>query len=133
MRHYLFPAISGLFVWFFATIFFVLFGDYVLFRPGTKEFVLSTFLLLVGTGILLYGVTMVYLLFDKTENASLKFGLLGTMIGLMLDTFSLSNHIFIFPKLNDSQVIAFSAWMAFAYALYILIPAIINKHQKTNR
>lgn len=116
---------------FFATIFFVLFGDRVLFGPGTDSYVISLLLLGVGTGCLLWGVTYVYLLFDKSKNAALKFGIIGSIIGLSLDTFSLSNHHFIFPQLDDSQVIAFTAWMSFAYALYLLIPAMINQRRST--
>ena len=131
MKGYLFTALSGVLVWFFATIFFVLFGDRVLFGPGTDSYVISLLLLGVGTGCLLWGVTYVYLLFDKSKNAALKFGIIGSIIGLSLDTFSLSNHHFIFPQLDDSQVIAFTAWMSFAYALYLIIPAIINQRRST--
>lgn len=131
MKGYLFTAIWGVFVWLFATFFFRFFGEHVLFSPKTSEFVISTFLLLAGTAVLLWGVTFVYVLFDKTNYAALKFGILGTIIGLALDTFSLSNHDFFFPKLNDSQVIAFTAWMSFAYALYLLIPSFV--HQKLSQ
>ncbi|MBO8157517.1 MAG: DUF5367 family protein [Bacillaceae bacterium] len=126
--------LSGVLVWFFATMFFVLFGERVLFSPGTENFITSIILLVIGTGLLLWGVTYVYLLFDKSNNAPLKFGIIGTIIGLSLDTFSLSNHSLVFPKLDEPQVIAFTAWMSFAYALYLFIPAMINKqrikHQK---
>ncbi|MFO1445095.1 DUF5367 family protein [Bacillus sp. Bva_UNVM-123] len=117
----------GGFVWLFATIFFKFFGEHVLFSPGTNDFIISIILLLVGTSALLFGITYVYLLFDKTNNAALKFGVFGTIIGLALDTFSLSNHHLVFPNLNDSQVIAFTAWMSFAYALYLFIPLMINQ------
>ncbi|WP_223068952.1 DUF5367 family protein [Paenibacillus caui] len=127
MKSYLFTAIWGVIVWLAATLFFVIFGEYVLFSPGTKAFISSFLLLVVGTGAALWAVTNVYLLFDKTDHASLKFGVMGTIIGLSLDTFSLSNHYFIFPKLDDSQVIAFTAWMSMAYALYLLIPAMMNQ------
>lgn len=126
MKSYLYTAIWGVLVWLFATIFFMVFGEHVLFNPGTNEFIFSILLLLVATGALLWGVTYLYLIFDKTNYASLRFGIIGTIIGLSLDTFSLSNHHFIFPKLDDSQVIAFTAWMSFAYALYLLIPVSIN-------
>ncbi|MGG3574096.1 DUF5367 family protein [Bacillus gobiensis] len=130
MKNYLYTALWGVIVWFFATIFFVLIGDRVLYSPGTSAFTISIVFLLIGTGILLSGVTYVYLIFDKSENAALKFGLIGTIIGLTLDTFSISNHHVIFPKLNDSQVIAFTAWMTFAYALFLIIPTIINERKK---
>ncbi|WP_048602189.1 DUF5367 family protein [Rubeoparvulum massiliense] len=129
MKGYLFTAIWGVLVWFFATLFFRLFGEYVLFSPVTNEFVFSIFLLLVGTAVLLWGVTYMYLLFDKTNNAPLKFGVIGTIIGLALDTFSISNHHMVFPKLDESQVIAFTTWMSFAYALYLFIPLMFNRKQ----
>lgn len=132
MRGYLFTAIWGVFVWLFAILFFPFFGEYVLFSPATREFAISIFLLLVGTAILLGIVTFLYVLFDKTSNAALKFGIVGTMIGLVLDTFSLSYHDIVFPKLNDSQVIAFTAWMSFAYALYLWIPFMFSLKRKTS-
>ena len=131
MNGYLFAVVSGVLVWFLATMFFVLLGDRVLFSPGTDNYGISLLLLVVGTGGLLWGVTYVYLLFDKSRNAPLKFGIIGSIIGLSLDTFSLSNHNLIFPKLDDSQVIAFTAWMSFAYALYLFIPAMINQKRST--
>ncbi|MBK3494146.1 DUF5367 family protein [Viridibacillus sp. YIM B01967] len=130
MKEYFKTALWGILIWVFVTVFFIYFGEHVLFSPGTNSFVISLFLLLVGTGFLLVGVTCLYLLFDKSDNSPLKFGLVGTTIGLILDTFSLSNHHFIFPELDDSQVIAFAAWMSFAYALYLLIPTLIYKLRK---
>ena len=126
MKDYVFTAMWGILVWLFATLFFRIFGEYVLFDPGTHEFVVSILLLLIGTSVLLYGITFVYLLIDKTNNAALRFGIMGTIIGLVLDTFSLSNHHFVFPALDPSQVIAFSTWMSFAYALYLFIPFMFN-------
>lgn len=122
MKKYFNTVIWGVLIWFFATLFFVYFGEHVLYSPGTAAFVISTFILLIGTGLLLWGASLLYLKFDQSYNASLKFGLVGTMIGLALDTFSLANHQLIFPNLDDSQIIAFTAWMSSAYALYLLIP-----------
>ena len=127
MKGYLITVIWGVLVWFFATMFFVFFGESVLFSPGTDSFIISTILLVTGTGILLWVVTYVYLFFDKSNNAPIKFGIIGTIICLSLDTFALTNHNFIFPKLDNSQVIAFTAWMSFAYALYLFIPVMINR------
>lgn len=133
MKGYLFTILSGILVWLFATMFFVFFGDLVLFSPGTTNYGMSLLLLIAGTGCLLWGVTYVYLFFDKSKNAALKFGIVGTIVGLSLDTFSLSNHNLIFSKLDDSQVIAFTAWMSFAYALYLLIPAIIHQKNRISK
>ncbi|HCX47598.1 MAG TPA: hypothetical protein DG757_00840 [Bacillus sp. (in: Bacteria)] len=133
MRGYLFTALWGIVVWIFATLFFVLFGKQVLFSPGSSSFVMSILLLIVGTAILLVGTTSLYLWFDKSENASLKFGIIGAIVGLTLDTFSLSNHQYIFPQLSESQVIAFTVWMSFAYALYLIIPTMINERNKKGK
>lgn len=126
MKGYVISILWGSLVWFFATMFFVLFGEHVLFSPGTENYVTSMLLLVTGTGLLLWAVTYMYLLFDKSKHAPLKFGVVGTIIGLSLDTLSLSNHSLIFPKLDEAQVIAFTAWMSFAYALYLFIPAMVN-------
>lgn len=129
MKKYLITALWGVFIWFFATLFFVFFGEHVLFSPGKENFTTSILLLVLGTGLLLWGVTYIYLFFDKSKNAPLKFGIIGTIIGLSLDTFSISNHQLIFPKLDESKVIAFTTWMSFAYALYLFIPAMINQQR----
>jgi len=130
MKSYIVTAIWGLFIWLFATLFFVFFGDRVLFPPGTEEFMISLLLLLIGTALLLWLVTYLYLLVDKSENAAIKFGIIGTMLGLALDTFSLANHQLLFPKLSYQQVIAFTAWLTFAYAIYLFIPAIMNLQKR---
>lgn len=130
MKKYLLPMAGGIIVWFFATLFFILFGEDVLHRPGTKPFVVSTVLLIIGTGLLLVIVTKLYLLLDRSKNAALRLGIIGTIVGLILDTFSLSSHDYVFPQLSDSQIIAFTVWMSFAYALYLIIPSIMNEQMK---
>lgn len=127
MKGYLFTTMWGILVWLFATLFFRFFGEYILFSPTTNEFFISISLLLVGTSVLLWGVTYLYLLFDKTNNAPLKFAVIGSIIGLALDTFTLTYYDIVFPKLDDPQVIAFTAWMSFAYALYLFIPLMFNR------
>ncbi|USG63392.1 DUF5367 domain-containing protein [Brevibacillus ruminantium] len=130
MKKYLLPSIWGLFVWILATLFFILFGNKVLYPPGTHEFTISLILLVACTGVVLWLVTTAYLIFDKTDHASLKFGIIGTIIGLTLDTFSISYHSFIFPALDESQVISFTAWMAIAYALYLVIPIMMDQNRR---
>ncbi|MBO8171724.1 MAG: DUF5367 family protein [Bacillaceae bacterium] len=130
MIKYGYTVVWGGGVWLFAILFFVFFGERVLYQPGTYAFYISTVLLLIGTGVLLLAVTYLYLRFDRSVNASLKFGVIGTIVGLFLDTFSLLFHRTIFPDLDESRVIAFTVWMSFAYALYLLIPAVINERMK---
>lgn len=133
MRSYLLTALWGVVVWFFATLFFVLFGKHVLYSPGTPPFKTNIIILVAVTGILLFAVTFLYQHFDKSKNAALKFGLIGTFLGLILDSFSLSNYYLIFPKLNESQIIAFTVWMSCAYALYLMIPTIMNVLQRRQK
>ena len=127
MRSCLFTAMWGVVVWLFATLFFRLFGEYVLFPPLSNAFWISTILLLIGTAAVLWGVTHAYRLFDQSNQAPVKFGVIGTMVGLALDTFSLTFHPIVFPQLDDAQVIAFTAWLSFAYALYLFIPFMIQQ------
>ncbi len=77
-------------------IFFRIFGEDVLFTPGTDAFMYSIAILLVGTAILLTLVIYLYTLFDKKDYAAIRFGIVGTMTGLVLDSFvffKLSNDI----------------------------------------
>ncbi|MGN7403672.1 DUF5367 family protein [Cytobacillus praedii] len=132
MKGHFLTVLWGVIVWFLATMFFVLFGNQVLFSPGTSSFVISTLILIAGTGVLLFAVTFLYLFFDRSRNAALRFGIIGTIIGLSLDTFSIAFHEMIFPELSHSQIIAFTVWMSFAYALYLIIPLLINEVKKRN-
>ncbi|MEK4304115.1 DUF5367 family protein [Oceanobacillus sp. M60] len=127
MKTYLFTAAWGVIVWGAATLFFRIFGEAVLFPPGTDAFMYSSGALLVGTAILLTLVIYLYTLFDKKEYAAIRFGIVGTMIGLLLDSFVFSNYQMIFPDLHETQVIAFSFWMTFAYALYLVIPFLFQQ------
>ncbi|WP_080873724.1 DUF5367 family protein [Oceanobacillus timonensis] len=127
MKTYLFTAAWGVIVWGAATLFFRIFGEKVLFPPGTDAFTYSSAMLLVGTAILLMLVVYLYTLFDKKDYAAIRFGIVGTMIGLVLDSFVFSNYQIIYPNLNETQVIAFSSWMSFAYALYLVIPFLFQQ------
>ncbi|TCZ79887.1 hypothetical protein E0485_03180 [Paenibacillus albiflavus] len=127
MKKHLFTLLWGLGVWLCATLFFIFLGKFVLYTPGTSSFTISIILLLAGTAVLLWGITHIYVLFDKTNHAALRFGIIGSILGLFLDTFSLSFHRTIFPLLEESQIIAFSAWMSCAYALFLVIPALLNQ------
>ncbi|WP_152656721.1 DUF5367 family protein [Oceanobacillus sp. CFH 90083] len=130
MKTYLFTAAWGVFVWIVATLFFRVFGEAVLFTPGTDAFMYSTAMLLVGTAILLTLVIYLYTLFDKKDYAAIRFGIVGTMIGLLLDSFVFSNYQLIFPNLAETQIIAFSSWMSFAYALYLVIPYLFQQKSR---
>lgn len=130
MKNYLFTAAWGLFFWGAATLFFRIFGEDVLFIPGTDAFMYSTAMLLTGTAVLLTLVIYFYTLFDKNDYAAIRFGIVGTMIGLGLDSFVFSNYQMMFPNLDETQIIAFSSWMSFAYALYLVIPFLFQQRRR---
>ncbi|OCA82752.1 DUF5367 family protein [Pseudobacillus wudalianchiensis] len=130
MKRYVLISCLGALVWLFATLFFVFFGERVLFSPGSASFFISLSLLISGTALLLWMITFLYSLFDQSKNAALTFGLIGTIVGLTFDAFSLANHHYVFPHLSDSKIIAFTVWMSFAYALYLIIPAVLNEWKK---
>lgn len=121
-----FTMLCALFVWAGATLFFFLFGHRVLVEPASGHYWLTLLLLEIGTAVLLYVVTLLYIRFDRKPNAAIKFAICGTAVGLFLDTFSVSYHSSVFANLSEGQVIAFTAWMSCAYALYITIPLLVH-------
>ncbi|MGO4899087.1 DUF5367 family protein [Bacillus sp. GM2] len=116
-------------VWLGATVFFMLFGSAVLAEPGQDAFMLRFLLLEAGTFTLLYAVILAYRRVDKSRFAAVKLGIVGSAVGLFLDTFSLWHHSLIFPALSKGQVIGFAVWMVFAYAMYLTIPLILEKRR----
>ncbi|MDE1455371.1 DUF5367 family protein, partial [Bacillus paralicheniformis] len=78
---------------------------------------------------LLYAVILAYRRVDKSRFAAVKLGIVGSAVGLCLDTFSLWHHSLIFPALSKGQVIGFAVWMVFAYAMYLMIPLILEKRR----
>lgn len=131
MKKILFPMTWAVLLWASATTFFVLFGHQVLVDPSLSSFWPTLILLEAGTAVCLYLLSLLYIRFDSSANALLIFALCGTATGLFLDTFSISYHSRFFPALSSGQVIAFTAWMSCAYALYITIPLLM--HYSRNR
>ncbi|MFC8149549.1 DUF5367 family protein [Bacillus paralicheniformis] len=116
-------------VWLGATVFFMLFGSAVLAEPGQDAFMLRFLLLEAGTFALLYAVILAYRRVDKSRFAAVKLGIVGSAVGLFLDTFSLWHHSWILPALSKGQVSGFAVWMVFAYAMYLMIPFILEKRR----
>ncbi|CAM5787102.1 MULTISPECIES: hypothetical protein [Brevibacillus] len=122
-REWVTPVVSGAIVWLLVTLFFRYFGHHVLVSV-THDLFFPVFLGLEAvTAIALYLVGLSYHLIDPSKYGLVRFGMLGTAVGLMLDSISLSNHTLFFPHMSDEQVLSFSVWVVFAYGLYILIPA----------
>lgn len=64
---------------------------------------------------------------DTTKYAVIKLGICGTAIGLILDSYILYNSSNIFSQLSSQQIISFTIWMVIAYALYLLIPFVMER------
>ncbi|MEJ8544559.1 hypothetical protein [Brevibacillus borstelensis] len=122
------PTVSGVIVWMLVTLFFRYFGHHVLVSV-THDLFFPIFLgLETVTAAALYLVGLGYRLIDPSKYGLVRFGMIGTAVGLLLDSVSLSNHSLFFPHMSDEQVLSFSVWVVFAYGLYILIPAWQNTH-----
>ena len=80
----------------------------------------------LGTAIALYFVMWLYKRIDTTKYAVIKLGICGTAIGLILDTYILYNSSNLFSQFSSQQIISFTIWMVIAYALYLIIPCIIQ-------
>ncbi|MGH1039540.1 DUF5367 family protein [Bacillus wiedmannii] len=113
-------------IWFVASAFFVVFGSSVLLEYTSNRFFLQMALLELGTAIALYFVMWLYQKLDTSKYAVIKLGICGTAIGLILDSYILYNSSRIFSQLSSQQIISFTIWMVIAYALYLIIPCIIQ-------
>ncbi|AEW54817.1 hypothetical protein ABE42_26490 [Bacillus thuringiensis] len=113
-------------VWFFASAFFIIFGSSVLLEYTSNRFFLQLTFLELATAIALYFVMWLYKRLDTTKYAVIKLGICGTAIGLILDTYILYNSSNLFSQFSSQQIISFTIWMVIAYALYLIIPCIIQ-------
>ncbi|ABS21716.1 hypothetical protein ACQVUL_01360 [Bacillus cytotoxicus] len=109
-------------VWFMASLFFILFGSYVLVEITSSLFLPMLLILEIGTAIALYVVLGFYQKIDSSRYAAIKLGIFGTGIGLFLDSFLLYYASTLFPQLSLQQMISFTIWMVFVYVLYLFIP-----------
>lgn len=113
-------------IWLFASVFFIIFGSSVLLEYTSNRFFLQLMFLELGTAIALYCVMWLYKKLDTTKYAVIKLGICGTAIGLILDTYILYNSSNLFSQFSSQQIISFTIWMVIAYALYLIIPCIIQ-------
>ncbi|EMA6341817.1 hypothetical protein ACO11K_000058 [Bacillus cytotoxicus] len=109
-------------VWFMASLFFILFGSYVLVEITSSLFLPMLLILEIGTAIALCVVLRFYQKIDSSRYAAIKLGIFGTGIGLFLDSFLLYYASTLFPQLSLQQILSFTIWMVFAYVLYLFIP-----------
>ncbi|WP_156922312.1 DUF5367 family protein [Cohnella thermotolerans] len=118
----------GIAMWALATLFFILFGHWVLVDTGNPQFGASLFLLEALTVLILLGLSLIIRLrlFPEPGSAT-RLGFIGAAVGLLLDTFSIWYRDNVFPKFDEGQHHAFTIWMTLAYALFLLVPAITDR------
>ncbi|MFC5701956.1 hypothetical protein ACFPVX_11715 [Cohnella faecalis] len=115
-------------VWIVSTLFFSLFGDWVLGEVGEANFGSSLFLLEILTFLVLIGLSLVVRLrlFPEKGSAT-RFGFTAAAVGLLLDTFTVMKREQVFPDFSEQQHHAWSVWMTLAYAMFLLVPAVVDR------
>lgn len=118
----------GFAMWALSTLFFMLFGDWVLVAAEDRQFSASLFLLEALTALVILGAAIsVRLRLFTAPGSATRFGFIGTAIGLLLNTFVLLYRDKVLYDLDEGQYHAFTVWMTLAYALFLLLPAIADR------
>jgi hypothetical protein len=118
----------GVGVWAVPTLFFLLFGDWVVLGVGDPYFGSSLFLLEMLTLLLLIGMALIVRLKLLRERGSAtRFGFVAAAVGLLLNTFTVWHRDSVFPAFDEAQHHSFTVWMTLAYALTLLVPAIVDR------
>ncbi|MFD0671515.1 hypothetical protein [Cohnella sp. GCM10027633] len=127
MRQRLIMAGLGAGVWAVSTLFFLLLGDWILPSEG-EQLGSALFLLLLLTFLLLIGAAVVVRLrVFREKGSATRFGFVATVIGLALNSFVIANRDSVFTKFDSFQHQSFTVWMTAAYALTLVIPAIVDR------
>ncbi|MCC3375580.1 DUF5367 family protein [Cohnella sp. REN36] len=134
LRQMLILSGLGIAMWAIAMLFFMLFGDWVLVSVGEPQFGASLFLLEALTVLVLIGAALVVRLklFPAAGSAT-RFGYVGTLLGLALDTFVVWYRERVFPDFDEGQHHAFTIWMTLAYVFVLLVPLIVDRLVRTKR
>ncbi|TJY40955.1 hypothetical protein E5161_14665 [Cohnella pontilimi] len=128
MRQGLILTGLGIAVWGAATLFFRLFGDWVLVEQGDAHFGSSLFLLEMLTLLVLIGLALVVRLrWFRERGSATRFGYIATAVGLLLYTYTMLNREAVFPSFSPGQHQAFTVWMTLGYALTLLVPAAVDR------
>ncbi len=128
MRQGLIIAGLGLAVWAVPTLFFLLFGDWVLLEVGEAYFGTSLFLLETLSFLLLIGLALVVRLrLVRERGSAARFGYAAAVIGLLLNAFVIWHRGSVFSSFTEGQHHAYAVWMTFAYVLTLVVPAIVDR------
>lgn len=128
LRQMLILSGLGIAMWALGTLFFMLFGDWVLVAVEDRQFGASLFLLEALTALVILGVALVVRLrLFRMPGSATRFGFIGALIGLLLNTFVLLYRDKVLYDLDQGQYHTFTIWMTLAYALFLLLPAIADR------
>lgn len=115
-------------MWAIATLFFLLFGGWVVLEVGDNYFGSSLFLLEMLTFLLLIAIALIVRLKLFTERGSAtRFGFCAAAVGLLLNTFILWYRDSVFTDFTEGQHQGFAVWMTLACALTLLVPAVVDR------
>jgi len=115
-------------VWVVATLFFLLFGDWVVLGVGEPYFGSSLFLLLMLSFLLLVGMALtVRLRLFREKGSATRFGFATASVGLLLNTFVIWHRDSVFTTFDEAQHHSFTVWMTAAYTLTLLVPALVDR------
>lgn len=118
----------GIAMWAIATLFFLLFGGWVVLEVGNNYFGSSLFLLEMLTFLLLIGIALVVRLKLFTERGSAtRFGFIASAVGLLVNTLIIWYRDSVFTDFTAGQHHGFTVWMTLACALTLLIPAVVDR------
>ncbi|CAI6078820.1 hypothetical protein [Cohnella sp. JJ-181] len=132
LRQMLILTGMGVAMWALGTLFFMLFGDWVLVAAEDRQFGASLFLLEALTALVILGVALVVRLrLFRTPGSATRFGFIGAATGLLLDAFVLLYRDEVLYDLDQGQYHTFTVWMTLAYALFLLLPAIADRLIRT--
>jgi len=128
MRKGLIFAGLGIAVWAVPTLFFLLFGKWVVLEVGDPYFGSSLFLLEMLSLLLLTGLAVVVRLRLIPERGSAtRFGYTAAVVGLLLSGFSIWHRESTFPSFSEGQHQAYAVWLTFAYVLTLVVPAVVDR------
>ncbi len=118
------PAVlAGFLVWGIVTALFRWIGPAVLTELADPRFPLVFAALEAAAAVSITAAVLLFRKWDSSPRSALRFGVIGSTIGLLLDTLSLWQHDWFFPRFTQGQLLSFTVWMTFAYGLFLLIPA----------
>jgi hypothetical protein len=115
-------------MWAVVTLFFLLFGDWVVLEVEDAYFGSSLFLLEMLTLLLLIGMALVVRLkLFRERGSATRFGFISATVGLLLNTLIIWYRDSVLTAFSEGQHHAFTVWMTLACALTLLVPAVVDR------